>query len=271
MAKCKFFWQGLAAERDAALGSRWQLRCSVAHGRHCGGACCTIDIHTTSDRAMSHQLVVFGVSNILSDLFDCALALGMDVGKVVIHLPEQLGERDVSLQDRIAALKPLGQHPLVEQLDAFQPRPDEVYILGPTTPTRAALAAILQERFGLHFATLVHPSAYVSPLASLGEGVFVGANSVIGPGVRLAHHVFINRGVTIGHDTHIDAFTRVQPGSNLGGLSRIGQGVTIAIGATLTERLVIGDRAFIGAAAVVNADVAADATVIGGRSKAKLG
>ena len=219
---------------------------------------------------MPQKLVIFGVSNILSDLFDCALALGLDIGKVVIHLPEQAGERDVSLQHRMEALHAFGQHPVVQQLDDFVPSPDEVYMLGPTTPTRSALAAILKEKFGLRFGTLVHPSAYVSPLASLGEGVFIGANSVIGPGAMLAQHVFVNRGVTIGHDTHIGAFSRVQPGSNLGGLSRIGQGVTIAIGATVTERLMIGDRVFIGAAAVVNADVAAEATVLGGRSKAKI-
>lgn len=219
---------------------------------------------------MPQKLVIFGVSNILSDLFDCALAQGIDIAKVVIHLPEAGGERDVSLNERIGALQAFGQHPTVQKLEEFSPAHDEIYMLGPTTPTRSALAAIVQEKFGLRFATLVHPSAYVSPLASLGEGVFVGANSVIGPGVRLARHVFVNRGVTIGHDTHIESFSRIQPGCNLGGLSRIGHGVTIAIGATVTERLVIGDRAFIGAAAVVNADVAAEAMVIGGRSKAKI-
>ncbi|HEY8023054.1 MAG TPA: hypothetical protein VIF60_00710 [Burkholderiaceae bacterium] len=219
---------------------------------------------------MPQKLVIFGTSNILSDLFDCALALNIDIAKVVIHLPEQTGDRDIPLQDRITALHPFGQHPIIEQLDDFKPGADEIYILGPTTPTRSALALLLRERFGLRFATLVHPSAYVSPLASLGEGVFVGANSVVGPGVKLAQHVFINRGVTIGHDTQIESFSRVLPGCNLGGLSRIGHGVTIAIGATVTERLVIGDGAFIGAAAVVNADVAADTTVLGGRSKARI-
>jgi sugar O-acyltransferase (sialic acid O-acetyltransferase NeuD family) len=219
---------------------------------------------------VAQKLVIFGTSNILSDLFDCALALKIDIAKVIIHFPEQVGERDLSAQDRIDALNAFGQHPLIENLEDFKPAEGEIYILGPTTPTRSALAIILKEKFGLQFASLVHPSAYVSPLASLGEGVFVGANSVIGPGVKLAQHVFINRGVTIGHDTHIESFSRVQPGCNLGGLSRIGHGVTIAIGATVTERLVIGDRAFIGAAAVVNADVAAESTVIAGRSKAKI-
>jgi UDP-3-O-[3-hydroxymyristoyl] glucosamine N-acyltransferase len=70
------------------------------------------------------------------------------------------------------------------------------------------------------FHTLVHPRAYISPLATLAEGVFVGANCVIGPGARLAEHVFVNRGVTIGNDTHIGAFSRIQPGSNLGGYRR---------------------------------------------------
>jgi len=74
-------------------------------------------------------------------------------------------------------------------------------------------------------------------------------------GSRLADHVFVNRGVTIGHDTHVGSFSRIQPGANLGGLSRIGVGVTVAIGATLLERLVIGDGAFVGAGAVATEDV----------------
>jgi sugar O-acyltransferase (sialic acid O-acetyltransferase NeuD family) len=209
------------------------------------------------------QLVIFGVSNILSDLFDCALANGLALGKVVIHLPEQAQERDLQLADRLTALESICSPPTIEHLDEFTPGPNEVYLLGPTTPARAVLAAELKRRFGLQFHTLVHPTAYVSPLAKLGDGVFVGANSVIGPGAQLAEHVFVNRGVTIGHDTHIGAFSRIQPGSNLGGLSRIGRSVTVGIGATLIERLVVGDNAFIGAGAVATADVDAKVLVVG--------
>lgn len=219
--------------------------------------------------AIPQKLVIFGVGNIISDLFDCALAKGLALGKVVIHYPEQVQARDLRLADRLAALENVCTPPTVEQLDEFTPGPDEVYLLGPTTPTRADLAATLKERFGLRFHTLVHPTAYVSPLASLGEGVFVGANSVIGPGARLAEHVFVNRGVTIGHDTHIGPFSRIQPGSNLGGLSRIGRGVTVGIGATLIERLVVGDNAFIGAGAVVTSDVDANVLMVGIPAKFK--
>lgn len=215
------------------------------------------------------RLVIFGVSNILSDLFDCALANGLALGKVVIHLPESAEHGNLSLADRLTAVGSICPPPTVEHLDEFIPRVNEVYLLGPTTPARAVLAAELKKRFNLRFHTLVHPTAYVSQLAKLSDGVFVGANSVIGPGAQLAEHVFVNRGVTIGHDTHIGAFSRIQPGSNLGGLSHIGHSVTVGIGATLIERLVVGDNAFIGAGAVATADVDANVLVVGTPAKFK--
>jgi len=215
------------------------------------------------------MLVIFGASNILSDLFDCALANGIRPSRIVLHLPDSISPRDRPLAERLAALAPLCRPPRVETLDTFRPGPDECYLLGPTTPKRTLLAAEIAERFALSYHTLIHPTAYVSPLAHLGEGVFVGAKSVIGPGARLGDHVFVNRGVTIGHDTQIESFSRIQPGANLGGLSRIGRGVTVGIGATLLERLVVGDHAFIGAGAVVLADVPASVLVVGVPAKVK--
>lgn len=214
------------------------------------------------------QLVVFGVSNMLSDIFDCALANGLQLKKVVIHLPEQVGERDVSLAERLHALREICEPPAVGQLHDFQPQPGEVYLLGPTTPTRAVLAEELA-RFGIAFHTLIHPTAYVSPLAELGQGVFVGANSVIAPGVVLADHVFVNRGVTVGHDTRVASFSRIQPGSNIGSLCRIGGSVTIGIGATVRERLHIGEHAVIGAGAVALEDVPPEVLVAGVPAKFK--
>lgn len=218
---------------------------------------------------MNKTLVIFGTSNILSDIFDCALANNLPVSKIVIHLPEEVGDRDRCLADRLQDLGAIGKIPQTVQLDDFSPSENEVYLLGPTTPTRAVLVAELQNRFGIQFTTLIHPTAYVSPLAQIGSGVFVGANSVVGPGVHLADHVFVNRGVTIGHDTRIGSFSRIQPGSNLGGLSRIGSSVTVGIGATLIERLVVGDDAFIGAGAVVTTDVAKSVLVVGIPAKFK--
>jgi hypothetical protein len=165
-------------------------------------------IVTDSER----RLVIFGASNILSDLFDCALANGILPVKVVMHLPEDRDERSIPVASRVAQLAPLCAPPSIVPMSAFQPEENELYLLGPTTPTRSALAAELDERFQLAFHTLVHPTAYVSPLAKLGAGTFVGARSVIAAGATLGEHVFVNRGVAIGHDTRIGDFSRIQPG-----------------------------------------------------------
>lgn len=216
-----------------------------------------------------NKLVIFGVSNMLSDIFDCAMANGLILAKVVIHHPEQIGDRDISLEDRLTALSRLCKPPVVEKISEFEPHEGEVYILGPTTPTRRELAHLLYDRFKLDFCTLVHPTAYVSPLATLSQGVFVGANSVIAPGVQLGSHVFINRGVTIGHDTHIGDFSRVQPGSHMGSLSKIGEGVTVGLGATVIERLRVGDNTVIGAGAVVLDDMPENVLVVGTPARVK--
>ncbi len=86
---------------------------------------------------------------------------------------------------------------------------------------------------------------------------------MIAPGAVLHEHVFVNRGATIGHDTSIGSFSRIQPGSNIGGLSRLGRGVTVGIGATLIERLAIGDNAVVGAGSTVLHDVPDNVVVVG--------
>jgi len=209
------------------------------------------------------KLVIFGLSNILSDLFDCALANGLALHKVVVHRAENPGPRDVPLAERLAALARIAEPPAVQAFEAFRPQEGECYLLGPTTPERAALAQEIRQRHRLDYCTLVHPTAYVSPLAQLGQGVFVGARSVIAAGACLSEHVFVNRGVTIGHDTRIGAFSRIQPGANVGGLSTIGRGVTVGLGATLVERLVLGDGVTVGAGAVLLRDLPAGVLAAG--------
>jgi sugar O-acyltransferase (sialic acid O-acetyltransferase NeuD family) len=208
-------------------------------------------------------LVVFGASNILGDIFDSALANGLVPAKVVMHLPEDDDPRSIPVAVRVARLAPHCSPPAIEALSEFRPAQGEVYLLGPTTPKRAALASELRRRHALLFHTLVHPTAYVSPLATLGQGTYVGAQAVIASGAALDEHVFVNRCAMVGHDTRVGMFSRIQPGANVAGLSRLGRGVTIGIGATLVERLEIGDNAVIGAGSVVLEDVPENVLVAG--------
>ncbi len=209
------------------------------------------------------QLVIFGTSNILSDLLDAAYSVGWSVSAIVVHEPETTEPRSLPLQQRLAQVAKVWSPPRVLSMDEFVPAAGEAYLLGPTTPRRRHLAELVRRRWALPFCTLVHRTAYVSPLATLGEGVFIGANSVIAPGTVLDEHVFVNRGVTVGHDNRIGAYSRIQPGASLGGLSVYGRAVTVGLGATVLERLSIGDDAVIAGGAVVLADVPAAVMVAG--------
>ena len=209
------------------------------------------------------KLVVFGLSNIISDLLDAALANHLAVKAIVVDQPQQENDRDLPIATRLDNYAAYAQRPELIALKDFLPGPGERYLLGPTTPKKEHLALRIRAQYGLSFCTLTHPSAWVSPLAHVGSGVFVGANSVVAAGAFLGDHVFVNRGVTIGHDTRIGDYSRLQPGVNLGGHTVIGRGVTVGIGSTIIERLRVGDGTTVGAGSVVTKDVPEQVLVFG--------
>ncbi len=206
------------------------------------------------------ELVIFGVSNILSDIFDCARALGFTVKRIIQNQPEVVRERTRTLAERIELLP---SPPTLHTLEEFVPSPSESYFIGLTSPSKSILVDELKSTHGLEFCSLVHPTSYVSPYACLGEGAFVGANTVLAPGTNVGNQVFINRGVNVGHDVLIQDYARIFAGSNIGGHSVIRHGATIGMGAAVIEEQVIGAGAFVAAGAVVINDVEEGCMVAG--------
>lgn len=205
-------------------------------------------------------MILFGVCNMLSDVYECAHELGKKITTIVMNMPQQKRERT---KDFKARLQELNERPLIISLDDFVPVENEEYFVVPTTPKKAVLVDFLKSTFHLQFSQLVHPTAYVSRYAKIGQGVFIGARSVIGPGCVLKEHVFVNRGVTVGHDTVLHEYVRLNPGSNIAGHVEIMDGATIGLGANVIEELVIGKGAVVAAGAVVIEDVQ-DRTLVAG-------
>lgn len=198
------------------------------------------------------DVVSIGVSNMLSDFIDCAMALGYRVAGIVMNQAEAVRPRTLDVAKRLAGL---GLDVPLIAIDEFIPATDALFALGTTANGRDSLVTLCRQRWGLRFASLVHPRAWISPFAAIGEGTFVGAGSLIAPGARLGEFVFVNRGVTVGHDTRIGDYARLMPGCNIGGHVTLGRGVTIGMGASVIEELEIGDRAFVAAGAAVVNDV----------------
>lgn len=113
------------------------------------------------------------------------------------------------------------------------------------------------------FNTLVHPTAYLSPSVSYGQGLQVLAGAVINTSAQLGDNVLINCRALIEHHCSIGNHTHIASGAVLCGACQIGQSVHIGAGAVINQGINIGDGAIIASGAVVIADVAAGSLMAG--------
>jgi sugar O-acyltransferase (sialic acid O-acetyltransferase NeuD family) len=116
---------------------------------------------------------------------------------------------------------------------------------------------------GLHFATLIHPAAIISPFSSVGEGSVVFPYSIVEPQVKIGRHVLINKSSTIGHDAVLEDYATIAPGVNIGGNTTLGRGSQIGIGAALLQGIDIGEGCILGAGAVAICNLPPHSTCVG--------
>lgn len=110
---------------------------------------------------------------------------------------------------------------------------------------------------------IVHPRAYVSCHAVIGNGTVILAGSAIQPQVTVGHHVYISTVCTLGHDVTVADFASVHPGVQIGGGVTVESGSFIGSGVTILPGVTIGAWATVGAGAVVIHDLPSYCTAVG--------
>lgn len=113
------------------------------------------------------------------------------------------------------------------------------------------------------FATVIHPGARISPLASIGFNVLIMAGVVITSDARIGNHVCILPNSVIHHGATIGDWTLVGANVTIAGNVTIGENCYVASGSSLINDLHIGDEAMIGLGSNVIRDVAPRSTVAG--------
>jgi UDP-perosamine 4-acetyltransferase len=116
---------------------------------------------------------------------------------------------------------------------------------------------------GFTLVNAVHPTAYVSPRATLGRGVVVAPRASVVVEARLGDLAIINTAAVVDHECDVGDGAHVCPGAILAGRVRVGRGAFIGIGAQVIQCRSVGDFAVVGAGAAVIQDVPDGATAVG--------
>ncbi|AMV12440.1 acetyltransferase [Geobacillus thermoleovorans] len=119
---------------------------------------------------------------------------------------------------------------------------------------RAEIAKCIQVSDEM-FATLIHPSAAISPSARIGEGTVVMPNCVVNAHAVIGKHVIINTGAIVEHDNRIGDYAHISPNATLTGNVVIGEGTHVGASATIIPGIKVGKWSIIGAGSTVIRDI----------------
>ena len=105
------------------------------------------------------------------------------------------------------------------------------------------------------YVTAVHPTAIVSPRATIGEGSVVMQGAIIQSCAEIGKHCIVNTGASVGHDVMIHDFVHVASHATITGGVTIGEGTWIGAGSVIRQGVHIGAWSMIGAGSVVVDDI----------------
>lgn len=116
---------------------------------------------------------------------------------------------------------------------------------------------------GYTFATIIHPSAIISPTVAIGEGTQIMAGAIIQTQSVLGGNIIINTGSQIDHNSLVGPHSHIAPGVVLSGNVSVGQNCHIGAGTTIIQNITIGNRVLIGAGSLVLKNIEDDLTAYG--------
>jgi sugar O-acyltransferase (sialic acid O-acetyltransferase NeuD family) len=112
------------------------------------------------------------------------------------------------------------------------------------------------------FFSFVHPTAIIYD-ATIGDGSFIGAYSILTTNIEIGNHAIVNRGNQIGHDCRIGDFFSIMPNAIIGGNVTIGDCVYLGSCSNVREKTSIKDNVIIGMNAAVVKDIYEPGTYVG--------
>ncbi len=208
---------------------------------------------------MTKPLVILGAVGNCLDIFDAVLAANA-AGVSKTHDIQGFLDDDARRGSTVRGLPVLGGLSMVREM------PGAVFVNGIGSPRSYRDKRDLIGRLGLdleRFTTVIHPSAVVSPSATVGQGTVVLANCTICADVRIGNQVMILPNCVLGHDTSVGDYSILAAGVAVSGSVTIGRSCYLGAGASVRDGVSLGDETLLGMGAVLVGDASTGSVMAG--------
>lgn len=204
---------------------------------------------------MHNKIIVLGASGHAKVISDIVIKTG---NTLMGFLDDNINAGTTIIKFEHQEYKVLGK--IEDAIKIFKDNPDAKFIIAiGDNITRAKIA----EELKLPYITLIHPSANISILTTIGEGTVIMANATVNAGAQIGSHCIINTGAIVEHDNKIENYVHISPNATIAGTVNIGECTHIGAGAIVRNNINITSNCVIGAGAVVVKNIEEKGTYVG--------
>jgi sugar O-acyltransferase (sialic acid O-acetyltransferase NeuD family) len=151
---------------------------------------------------------------------------------------------------------------VAKPISEFNPEGYMMIVAVADSKDRADIVARLPKE--TKYFTFIHPSVHImDDNIEVGEGSFIGANSILTTNIKLGKHALLNRGNHIGHDCIIGDYFSMMPNAVVGGNVTIGDNAYLGSCSNIREKINITSDVLIGMNAAVVKNITESGTYVG--------
>ena len=152
--------------------------------------------------------------------------------------------------------------PNVKDISSFNPEEYLIMVAVADSKDRADIVSRLPKE--TKYFTFIHPTVQIMDNnIEVGEGSFIGANSILTTNIKLGKHALLNRGNHIGHDCFIGDYFSAMPNSLVGGNVWIDDKVYLGSCSNIREKIKIVANTTIGMNAAVVKNITESGVYVG--------
>lgn len=141
--------------------------------------------------------------------------------------------------------------PILGSVEDYEVQPDDMFFCAMgDAHWRKHYAEIISKKGG-HFINIIDRLSWISPSATIGEGIYVGPLTMISANVTIGNHAMIQAYTNIGHDATIGDYASLESYVFMGGYSSIGELSTMHTKSSIIPHKSVGIECVVGFGSVV--------------------